>query len=34
MEESVLTLKDKTTHHWFSYVRIAHKYYISCMPNP
>jgi len=26
MKESVLSLKEKTTQHWFSYFEIARKY--------
>jgi len=26
MKESVLSLKEKTTQHWFSYFKMAHKY--------
>ena len=27
MKESVLSLKEKTTQHWFSYFQIARMYY-------
>jgi len=34
MKESVLSLKEKTTQHWFSYFQIAHKYKQSFMTDP
>ena len=34
MNESVLSLKEKTTQHWFSYLQIARKYLQSFMTDP
>ena len=31
MKISVLSLKEKTTQHWFSYFQITHKYLTSLM---
>ena len=34
LSESVLSLKEKTTQHWFSYFQIACKYLKYFMTNP
>jgi len=34
MKESVLSLKEKATQHWFSYYQIARKYKQSFMTDP
>ena len=34
MKESVLSLKEKTTQHWFSYLQIACKYLKNCYDSP
>jgi len=34
IKEFVLSLKEKTTQHWFSYFQIARKYYNSFMIDP
>jgi len=34
MKASVLSLKEKTTQHWFSYFQIVHKYSKSFMTDP
>ena len=34
MENTVLNCKEKATQHWFSYFRIARKYYTSVNTNP